>query len=121
MSKQRVERMEHPSAGVRTRAPTHPGAILREDVLPALGIPVSRLAEAIGVSRQALHKVLSGKSGVTPEMAVRLGAFLGNGPGLWLRMQQAYDLWAARRAIGETRLRRIARNAANIERRRETA
>lgn len=81
------------------RPPTHPGQILREDVLPALDISVTEAAKALKVSRQTLHRVLAGKSAVTPEMALRIGKFCGNGPDLWLRMQEAYDLWHARRAI----------------------
>ncbi len=89
-------------AGGRGYQPTHPGAVLREDVLPALGLPVLRAAEALGVSRQALHAILAERAGVTPEMALRLGKFCGNGPGLWLRMQQAHDLWQAEQAMAET-------------------
>jgi addiction module HigA family antidote len=77
------------------RPPTHPGEILREDVLPALNLSVSEAARQLRVTRQTLHRVLSGTSGISPEMAVRLGKFCGNGPGLWLRMQQSYDLWHA--------------------------
>jgi addiction module HigA family antidote len=74
------------------RIPTHPGAILREDILPALGMSVSAAAEALGVSRQMLHRILAEKSPVTPEMAVRLGKFCGDGPGIWMRMQVNHDL-----------------------------
>ncbi len=81
------------------RRPTHPGAILREDVLPALGLSVSEAARQLGVTRQTLHRIMAEKVSITPEMAVRLGRFCGNGPGLWLRMQQAYDLWHAERAL----------------------
>lgn len=85
--------------GGTARPPTHPGAILREDVLPALSISVSEAARQLGVTRQTLHRIMAEKSSITPEMAVRLGRFCGNGPGLWLRMQQAYDLWHAERAL----------------------
>ena len=81
------------------RAPTHPGSILKEDVLPALGLSVSEAARQLRVSRQTLHRIMAGESAVTPEMAVRLGRFCGNGPGLWLRMQQAYELWHAERKL----------------------
>jgi len=64
------------------RPPIHPGAILREDVLPALGI-----------SRQQLHRVLACTHPITTEMALRIGKFAGNGAGIWLRLQQEYDLW----------------------------
>ena len=88
------------------RAPTHPGEILREDVLPSLGLSVSEAARQLRVSRQTLHRILAGTSAVTPEMAVRLGKFCGNGPGLWLRMQEAFDLWHAERRLA-TELEKI--------------
>ena len=81
------------------RKPTHPGDLLREDVLPALRISVSEAARKLRVSRQTLHRILAGDARVTPDMAVRLGKFCGNGPGLWLRMQQAYDLWHAEQRL----------------------
>ncbi len=84
---------------VRRRQPIHPGEILREDVLPALRLSVSEAARQLRVTRQTLHRILSGRSAVTPEMAVRLGKFCGNGPDLWLRMQQAHDLWQAREQL----------------------
>ena len=75
------------------RAPVHPGEILREDVLKNPGLSVSEAARKLGVSRQQLHRVLAGTHPITTEMALRIGKFAGNGPGLWLRMQQAFDLW----------------------------
>jgi addiction module HigA family antidote len=77
------------------RKPTHPGELFRDIVLPELGLSVSAAARELGVSRQTLHAVMSGRSAVTAEMALRLGRFCGNGPGLWMRMQQAFDLWQA--------------------------
>jgi addiction module HigA family antidote len=77
------------------RQPTHPGEILRDIVLPAVGISVSEAARQLGVTRQTLHAILSGRSAVSAEMALRLGRFCGNGPNLWLRMQQSFDLWQA--------------------------
>ena len=79
--------------------PVHPGEILREDVLPALGINISEAARQLGVTRQMLHRILAETHSITPEMALRLGKFCGNGPGLWLRMQQRYDLWRARKRL----------------------
>lgn len=81
--------------------PTHPGEVLREDVLPELGLSISAFAEAMGVSRQSLHKVVTEKAAVSPEMALRLGKLLGNGPQLWVRMQEAVDLWQAERKLAE--------------------
>ena len=81
------------------RPPMHPGEILREDVLPALDMSVTEAAAALMVSRQTLHRILAGKAAVSPEMALRLGKFCGNGAELWLRMQQSFDLWHAQRSI----------------------
>lgn len=75
--------------------PTHPGEVLREDVLPALKISVSEAARQLGVTRQSLHRIMATRQPVTVEMALRLGKFCGNGPELWLRLQQAHDLWRA--------------------------
>jgi len=87
---------------MRKRSPTHPGAILREDVLPQLtGMSVSAFARLLGVSRQTLHAVLAERSGITAEMALRLGTLLGNGPQLWVDMQTKYDLWRAEEKLHE--------------------
>ncbi|HEY0106444.1 MAG TPA: HigA family addiction module antitoxin [Rhizomicrobium sp.] len=77
------------------RRPTHPGELFRDIVLPELKLSVSEAARQLGVSRQTLHAIMSGRSAVTAEMALRFGRFCGNGPGLWMRMQQAFDLWQA--------------------------
>lgn len=79
----------------------HPGAILREDVMPALGLTIKDAAAALGVSRQTLHGILAERHAVTPEMALRLGKLCGNGPGIWLRMQAAHDLWHAERRLAD--------------------
>jgi len=85
----------------QTRKPTHPGAILREDVLPALSMSVSAFSRNMGVSRQMVHGILAERTGITPETALRLGALLGNGPQLWIDMQSRYDLWMAQAKLQE--------------------
>lgn len=75
------------------RSPIHPGEVLREDVLPSLDLSVSEVARRLGVSRQQLHRVLACTHPIMVEMALRIGRLVGNGPGLWLRMQQNHDLW----------------------------
>ncbi len=77
----------------RERRPTHPGELLREEVMPAAGLTQVELATALGVSRKTISEVVLEQRPVTVDMAVRLGMFLGNGPTLWLKMQQAVDLW----------------------------
>jgi len=92
---------EHIAKRNEDQCPTHPGEILRDDVLPSLGMNVSNAAKALGVTRQTLHRILAGTTAVTPEMALRLGKFCGNGPDLWIRMQEAHDLWHAERRIAD--------------------
>jgi addiction module HigA family antidote len=70
----------------------HPGELLREDVIPALGRTRTDIARLLGVSRQTLHAILTERTPVTPEMALRLGKLCGNGPELWLSLQTRHDL-----------------------------
>lgn len=80
------------------RRPTHPGAILREDVLPELGMTQSELARRLGVSRLTVSELLHERRRVSPEMAARLGRLLNTTPESWLAMQGAVDLWEIERA-----------------------
>ncbi len=83
------------------RIPTHPGALLREDVLPAMGLSVSEFARRIGISRQRIHKILAETDSITPNTALRIGKLVGNGPEIWLSMQQNHDLWRTRKELKE--------------------
>lgn len=80
--------------------PPHPAEILREDILPSLGITVTKAASQLGVSRAALSRVLNEKAAISPEMALRIEAWLGVDRGgradLWLQMQATFDMWQAR-------------------------
>ena len=78
------------------RRPTHPGAILREDVLPGLEISQGALAELLGVSRLTVSQLLHEHRALSPDMAMRLERLLGSSAESWLRMQEAVDLWEAR-------------------------
>lgn len=82
------------------RRPTHPGAVLREDVLPALGMTQKELARRLGVSRLTVSELLHEKRTLSPEMAARLGKLLGNTPESWLAMQAAVDLWEIEQSPG---------------------
>lgn len=75
--------------------PPHPGEILKEEVLPEIGMTVGSFAAHLGVSRPYLSKVLNGRASITAEMDLKLSEALGQPPGLWIRMQVAYDLWQA--------------------------
>jgi addiction module HigA family antidote len=83
------------------RMPTHPGEILKEDILPALNMPIATAARYLGISRQTLHRILAGTLPVTPPMALRLGKFCGNGPTFWLNMQGIHDLWRAEQEMAD--------------------
>jgi addiction module HigA family antidote len=83
--------------------PPYPGATLREDVLPAMGLSVTEAAKQIGVTRATLSRVLNGRAAISIDMALRLERWLGVEQGgraeLWLEEQLAYDLWQARQKI----------------------
>ena len=81
------------------RAPTHPGFLLADTVIPATGRSKAEIARLLGISRQHLHDILGERKPVSPAVAVRLGKLFGNGAGLWIRMQAAYDTWQAEQEI----------------------
>ena len=79
-------------------APTHPGVLFERDILPELTRPrrtIGEIAALLGVSRQTLHRAMSGESAITPDLAARLGKLCGNGADLWLTLQARYDAWEA--------------------------
>jgi addiction module HigA family antidote len=86
--------------------PVHPGRIVRHDCLEPLGLSVTEGAKVLGVTRQALNNVVNGKSGISPEMAIRLAKAFGSTAETWLGMQLAYDLAAARKDESKIRVRR---------------
>ena len=75
------------------RKPTHPGAILREDVLPALGMTQTEFAKRLLVSRLTVSELLHEKRGFSPDLAARIGKLTRTSAESWLRMQAAVDLW----------------------------
>lgn len=83
--------------------PPHPGLTLRDDVLPALGLTVTEAAQQLNVARATLSRVINGRSAVSPEMALRIEAWLGVDRGgearLWMAEQSAYDMWQAEQRI----------------------
>ena len=85
------------------RAPTHPGALLREDILPALEMTQTELARRLGVSRLSVSELLHERRALSPEMAVRLGSLLQTSAESWLAMQGAVDLWEARRCAASVK------------------
>jgi len=94
--------IEHQARRDPKRPPMHPGVLLREDVLPALGKNKTAIAKLLGVTRQTLHGILREEQPVTVDMALRLGKLCGNGPTLWLNLQRDVDLWKQGRRLSKT-------------------
>ena len=95
------------AARTPTRAPTHPGELMREIIEEHVELSVTEAARRMKVSRQALHAVLRGRSAVSADMALRFAQLVGGRAELFLRMQENLDLWTARQRLG-ARLSRIA-------------
>ncbi len=88
-------------AGKITRHPVHPGVIFAEEIMPGLleQRTVGEIARLLRVSRATLHRLMTARIAMSPEMAVRVGKLVGNGVGLWLRLQARYDEWEATRRL----------------------
>ncbi len=91
--------------------PPHPGLSIRHDCLEPLGLSVTEAAKALGVTRQALNNLVNGKSGISPEMAIRLDKAFGGGAEIWLGLQLDYDLALARRNERAIKVQRVSRAA----------
>ena len=89
--------------------PPHPGLIVRHECLEPLGLTVTEGARVLGVSRQALNNLLNGKSGISPEMAVRLAKAFGSSAETWAGIQLDYDLAQVRRRQNQINVRRVKR------------
>lgn len=79
----------------------HPGELLREDILPALGRSKVEIAKLLGVSRQALYNIIDEKAPITPPMALRIAKLTGSEPEIWLSLQQTYDLRVNEKAMAK--------------------
>jgi addiction module HigA family antidote len=98
----------------RKRRPTHPGEILREDVLPSAGLTQAELARVLGVSRRSVSEILHERRPVSTDMAHRLARAFGTSPEMWLGLQQDVDLWDAHRERRSEyeRIKRLPRSKA---------
>jgi addiction module HigA family antidote len=88
--------------------PPHPGEIIKEICIEPLGLTVTKAAESLGVTRKTFSMLLNGKSGISPEMALRLSKVFGRTPEGWLRLQLQYDLWKTKQNMNLDHLERIA-------------
>ena len=84
----------------------HPGALIRDN-LNELGLTVAEAAVALGTTRQQLHRVITGKSDLSPEMAIRLEKGIGGGADMWLRMQANFDASEVRKRAGDIHVVRL--------------
>ena len=89
--------------------PAHPGEILREDILPAISMSKTAVAQALGISRQTLYDILNEKQPVSAGMAVRFGKLFGNGARFWIDLQRNHDLAVAERSVDVSRIPTLAR------------
>jgi antitoxin HigA-1 len=96
---------------VPMKNPPHPGLHVRHDCLEPLGLSVTEGARALGVTRQALNNLVNGKSGISPEMAVRLSKAFGGSASVWLRMQMDYDLAQVEKTADKIKVRRVLQPA----------
>lgn len=87
-------------ANTRTRKPTHPGELIREDLLTETGLSQTKLAQLMGVSRRTVSEIVNERRRVTPDIGFRLAKVFNSTPEMWLNMQQALDLWEARKTHG---------------------
>ncbi len=87
--------------------PPHPGLSVRHDCLDALNLTVTDGARVLGVTRQALNNLINGKSGISPEMAIRLAKAFGGGAEIWLGLQMDYDLAQAMRNERDIKVKRV--------------
>jgi antitoxin HigA-1 len=92
--------------------PPHPGRIVRQECLEPLGLTVKDTASHLGVTRQTLSNLLNGKSGISPEMAIRLAKAFGSSAEVWLELQMQYDLAQANRNAHRINVQRISHTAA---------
>ena len=90
------------------RCPAHPGELLREVIIPATGRTKTEIAALLGISPQHLYDIVKERKPVSPKVAVRLGKLFGDGAGVWVRMQGAYDTWHAARAVDTSKIPTIA-------------
>lgn len=93
------------------KKPPHPGLSVRHDCLEPLGLSVAEAAKRLGVSRRRLSDVVNGRSGISPEMAVRLDKAFGGGANTWLRIQVTYDMAQAAEMSDRIKVKRIPQAA----------
>lgn len=98
--------MQYQKPDPRPPSAPHPGELVKHDCLDAVGLTVTEGARVLGVTREQLSKIVNGRSGISPEMAVRLSKAFGSSPEAWLKMQLAYDLAQVQKKAASIEIRR---------------
>ena len=88
--------------------PPHPGEIIKKLCLEPLGLTVTEAAKALGVSRKTLSSILNGRTGISPEMAIRLSIAFNTTAESWLKQQILYDLWQAEQHRAQLKVKRLS-------------
>ena len=95
---------------MRMKNPPHPGRIIRQECITPLGLSVTAAARALGVERQTLNNLVNEKSGISPEMAIRLEKWFGSSAEMWYGLQMEYDLAQAEKHADKIKVKRISQN-----------
>ncbi|MBI4480393.1 MAG: HigA family addiction module antidote protein [Acidobacteria bacterium] len=93
---------------MRMKNPPHPGQIVRQECIEPLGLTVTRAARSLRITRQTLNNLVNGRSGISPEMAIRLSKAFGSSPEVWLGLQMEYDLAQAEKKASRIKVRKVA-------------
>jgi addiction module HigA family antidote len=93
---------------MKMKNPPHPGRIVRRDCIEPLGLTITKAAQVLGVTRQALNNLVNEKAGISPEMSIRLSKAFGSGPEVWLGLQMQYDLAQAEKEADKIKVKRVA-------------
>ena len=93
---------------MRMKNPPHPGRIVRQECIEPLGLTITEVAQRLGVTRQTLDKLVNGKTGISPEMSIRLSKAFGSSPDLWLGLQMEFDLAKAEKFAASFKVKKIA-------------
>lgn len=95
---------------IKKRKPTHPGKILDEHYIDPLNLNLQKLADHLGIARNTLFKIRTGKSNITPSLAIALGSAFDTTPQFWMNLQQKYDLWREEKASSHLHVKPIIKN-----------
>ena len=89
------------------KSPPHPGTVVLEECIKPLGLSITEAAEGLGVTRATLSRLVNGRNGISPQMAIRLSKAFGGSAESWLRQQMNYDLAQVQKEAGDIHVKRF--------------